>query len=571
MATKTYDAMVIGSGITGGWAAKELTEKGLDVLLLEAGRNIDPMLDYSEHVAPYDVRFRGLGDKKFMDENYPIQKQCYACREYNHHFFVNDKENPYTTPPDKPFLYLRGRQVGGRSIVWGRQVYRWSELDFKANDREGISIPWPVSYKDIAPWYDYVEEFIGVSGAKENLPQLPDGRFLPPMQMSAGEILMRERLLKHWKGERVLTIGRCAILTTAHKGRAACHYCGPCEHGCITRSYFSTLNSTLPAAEATGKLTLRPNSVVRELLYDPGSNRVTGASVVDAVTVEEFEFKAKLIFLCASTLESTRILLNSANTRYPKGLANSSGVLGHYLMDHIPGSGATGTYDGLEHVRDIGRRPNGVYIARFQNVKTQNPKYLRGYYFQGGSTRLGLLGGFQLATLGGQYPAGFGVQFKEAMKQLGPWQMSFGGAGECLPYYENRVEINKQVVDKWGIPVLHISMTWYENELAMYSEIRHAAAEMLEACGCKNVTTWGDARPGAPGKGIHEMGTARMGNDPKVSVLNKWNQSHDIKNLFVTDGSFMVSSACQNPSITYMAFTARAANYAVEQLRKGEL
>jgi choline dehydrogenase-like flavoprotein len=571
MMAKIYDAIVIGSGMTGGWAAKELTEKGLGVLLLEAGRDIDPNVDYSEHLAPYDLKFRGLGDRKFMDEHHPIQKQCYACREYNHYFFVDDKENPYTTPPDKPFLYFRGRQVGGRSIMWGRQVYRWSELDFSANEREGIGIPWPVSYKEIEPWYDYVEEFIGVSGAKEGLEQVPDGQFLPPMQMSAGEKLMREKLLSRWKGERILTIGRCAILTRNHKGRAACHYCGPCEHGCITRSYFSTLNSTLPAAQATGKLTLRPNSVVRHLLYDPKTNRITGASVVDAITTKELEFRAKVVFLCASTLESTRILLNSANHRYPNGLANSSGMLGHYLMDHIPGSGAVGTYEGLENVRDIGRRPNGVYIARFQNIKSTNSKYLRGYYFQGGSTRTGLLGGFHLATLGGEYPPGFGVQFKEAMKQLGPWQMRLGGAGECLPHYENKVEINKNVVDKWGIPVPHITATWYENELAMYSEIRNVAAEMIEACGCKNVTTWGDARPSPPGKGIHEMGTARMGGDPKTSVLNRWNQSHDIKNLFVTDGSFMVSSACQNPSITYMAFTARAANYAVEQMKRGDL
>ncbi|PYV42919.1 MAG: GMC family oxidoreductase [Acidobacteria bacterium] len=568
---KIYDAMVIGSGMTGGWAVKELTEKGLEVLLLEAGRNIDPNVDYSEHLAPYDVKFRGLGDRKFMDENYPIQKQCYACREYNHYFFVNDKENPYTTPPDKPFLYFRGRQVGGRSIMWGRQVYRWSDLDFKANEREGISIPWPVSYQEIEPWYNYVEEFIGVSGAKEGLDQLTDGKFLPPMQMSAGERLMREKLLRHWRGERVLTIGRCAILTRDHKGRAACHYCGPCEHGCITRSYFSTLNSTLPAAQATSKLTLRPNSVVRHLFYDPKTDRITGASVIDAVTFKELEFRAKVVFLCASTLESTRILLNSANSRYPNGLANSSGVLGHYLMDHIPGSGAVGTYEGLEDVRDIGKRPNGIYIARFQNMRTSSSKYLRGYAFQGESTRTGLLGGFHLATLGGQYPPGFGVQFKEAMKQLGPWQMGLGGAGECLPHYENKVEINKNLVDKWGIPVPHITATWHENELAMYSEIRSVAAEMLEACGCKNIGTWGDARPSPPGKGIHEMGTARMGSDPKTSVLNKWNQSHDIKNLFVTDGSFMVSSACQNPSITYMAFTARAANYAVEQMKKGDL
>jgi choline dehydrogenase-like flavoprotein len=571
MAAKVYDAIVIGSGITGGWAAKELTEKGLDVLLLEAGRNIDPQKDYSEHKMPYDVKFRGLTDAKFMEENYPIQRQCYACREYNHYFFVNDKENPYTTPPDKPYLFLRGRHVGGRSIMWGRQVYRWSDLDFLANEKEGIAIPWPVTYKDIEPWYDYVETFVGISGMKEGLSQLPDGKFLKPMAMSCGERIMRQKIGEKWKGERVVTIGRVAILTEDHKGRAACHYCGPCEHGCITLSYFSTLNSTLPAAQATGRLTLRPHSVVRSLLYNKDTNKVSGVNIVDGVSMKELEFQGKLIFLCASTLESTRLLLNSANVRYPNGLANSSGVLGHYLMDHLYGSGATGQYPGLEEYEDLGRRPNGIYVPRFQNINSKNPKYLRGYGFQGGSHRQGIVGGFQLPSLNMPLPGGFGAEFKEAMKKSGAWFMSLSGFGECLPDSRNKVEINKNVVDKWGIPVLHITADWYENDQAMYDEIRDVAAEMLEACGCKDVRTFGEKKPAPPGKGIHEMGTARMGNDPKTSVLNKWNQAHDIKNLFITDGSFMTSSACQNPSITYMAFTARAANYAVEQLKKGEI
>ncbi len=569
--TKIYDAIVIGSGITGGWAAKELTERGLEVLLLEAGRSIDPNVDYSEHKAPYDVKFRGLGDQKFMQENYPIQRQCYACREYNHYFFVNDKENPYTTPSDKPYLFLRGRQVGGRSIMWGRQVYRWSNLDFHANEKEGIAIPWPISYEDIEPWYDYVEEFIGISGAKEGLAQLPDGKFLPPMAMSCGEKLMRQKIGEKWNGERIVTIGRCAILTQEHKGRAPCHYCGPCEHGCMTRSYFSTLNSTLPAAQATGRLTLRPHSVVRHLIHDRKRNKLSGVHVVDGVGVKELEFFGKVIFLCASTLESTRILLNSANNRYPNGLANSSGVLGHYLMDHLYGSGARGEYPGLEEYYEIGKRPNGIYIPRFQNLKTKNPGYVRGYGFQGGSHRAGIMGGFQLHSLGGVTPPGFGVAFKEAMKQSGPWYMSLSGFGECLPDFRNKVEINKNVADKWGIPVLHITADWYENDLAMYRETRFVAAEMLEACGARTVTTFGDEKPAPPGKGIHEMGTARMGNDPKTSVLNKWNQAHDVKNLFVTDGSCMVSSACQNPSITYMALTARAANYAAEEMKRGSL
>jgi choline dehydrogenase-like flavoprotein len=567
--TKIYDAIVIGSGITGGWAAKELTEKGLEVLQLEAGRNIDPTTDYAEHKLPYELKFRGMGDRKFIEENHPIQKECYACTEYSHHFFVKDKEEPYTTPTDRPYLYFRGRHVGGRSIMWGRQTYRWSDLDFLANEKEGIATPWPVGYEDVEPWYNYVEEFVGVSGAKEGLSQLPDGRFLPPMAMSCGEKLMRRVIAEKWHGERVLTIGRCAILTQDHHGRAACHYCGPCERGCITGSYFSSLSSTLPAAQATGRLTLRPHSVVRRLIYDMKRDKVSGVHVIDGLTMKEVEFQARVVFLCASTLESTRILLNSANSRFPYGLANSSGVLGHYLMDHIYGSGASGVYPGLKESSDIGRRPNGIYIPRFQNVKSKQAKFLRGYGYQGASHRAGFQGGFQLPNLGTPLPAGFGVQFKESMKEAGPWHMSLSGFGECLPYYDNRVEINKSVVDKWGVPVLHITATWFENELAMYDQIRADAAEMLEACGAENVKIFGPPFPSPPGKGIHEMGTARMGNDPKTSVLNKWNQAHDVKNLFVTDGSFMVSASCVNPSITYMAFTARAANYAVEQLKKG--
>ncbi|MFN8006642.1 MAG: GMC family oxidoreductase [Terriglobia bacterium] len=571
MSSKVYDAIVIGSGITGGWAAKELTEKGMEVLLLEAGRPIDPNVDYSEHKMPYDVRYRGLTDLKFMEENYPIQRQCYACREYNHELFVKDKEHPYTTPEDKPFLYFRGRHVGGRSIMWGRQVYRWSDLDFKANEKEGWEIPWPIKYQDIEPWYDYVESFIGISGMKEGLPQLPDGKFQKPMAMSCGEWMIRQRLQDRWKGDRVLTIGRTAILTEPLQGRPACHYCGPCDQGCITRSYFSTLNSTLPAAMATGRLTLRPYSVVRFLTYDKNTNRVTGAHVVDGISMEELEFRAKLVFLCASTLESTRILFNSANPRYPSGLANSSGVLGHYLMDHLYGTGAAGDFPGLENYADAGRRPNGIYVARFQNVKSKNPKFLRGYGFQGSSHRFGYSGGFQFPGLSTELPPGFGAEFKEAVTHSGGWIASLSGFGECLPYYENKVEINKNVVDKWGIPVLHITADWYENELRMYEDIRVQAAEMLEACGVKNIRVHGTVKPGPPGKGIHEMGTARMGADPKKSVLNGRNQAHDIPNLFVTDGSCMVSSACQNPSITYMALTARAANYSVELLRKGGL
>ncbi len=554
----TYDAIVIGSGITGGWAAKELTEKGMQTLVLEAGQTIEPARDYVEHVPVWDVKFRGMRDRQY--EKVHRTAQQHIGDEWNAKFFVDDAENPYTTPPDQPYLFLRGRHVGGRSIMWGRQTYRWSDFDFEANVKDGHGVDWPIRYKDIEPWYDYVEDFIGVSGQAENLPQLPDSKFLPPMEMNCAEIHVREVVAKKFPDRR-LTIGRVGILTQDHKGRSACHYCGPCARGCITRSYFSSLHSTLPAAEATGKLTMRPFSVVHSLIFDAEARRITGVQVIDANTKQTIEYHAKVIFLCASTFESARILMNSATPEFSNGLANSSGQLGRNIMDHILGSGATGIIPGYEDHVQLGNRPNGIYMPRFRNIKDKHPGFVRGYGFQGGGAR-------DDWGRGSEMP-GFGVDFKNALRDPGPWRFNFSGFGECLPHPDNRLELNKDQVDAWGVPTLKISHKWRDNEMALFRDSQVTAAEMLEAAGAKDIVL--RTVPRLPGEGIHEMGSARMGRDPKTSVLNSWNQAHDVKNLFVTDGSFMASSSCVNPSLTYMAMTARACDHAVSLMKRSEL
>ena len=556
-----YDAIVIGSGITGGWAAKELTEKGLKVLVLEAGRPIVPEQDYAEHIPISEMKFRGMNDRKEQAESQPIQRTCYACEEWASKFFVSDVDNPYATDPGKPFAWIRGRQVGGKSITWGRQSYRWSDLDFEANVRDGIAVDWPIRYADIAPWYDYVEDFAGITGQAEGLPQLPDGHFLPPMEMNCAELHVKEAIAKHFGPERVMTIGRAAVLTRPHNGRYPCHFCGPCHRGCITRSYFSSLNATLPAAEKTGRLTMRPYSVVHSLIFDSQTRRVTGVRVVDGQTKKALEFTAKIIFVCGSTLESTRILLNSATPEFPDGLGNSSGQLGKNLMDHIMAGGARGTIPGLLDRIQTGRRPNGIYVPRFRNVSNKEKNFLRGYGFQGGAERAGWDRGI--------LAAGFGANFKNSLKQPGPWIMRFHGFGECLPNPENYVEIDKERVDAWGVPTLKIHCEWRENEKVMQEDMAVAAAEMLAAAGAQEIRPYIAHDP--PGLTIHEMGTARMGKDPKTSVLNAHNQAHDVPNLFMTDGACMASSSCVNPSLTYMALTARACDYAVSQMKKGDL
>ena len=548
--------------MTGGWAAKELTELGLRTLVLDAGRPIVPNKDYREHTPPWQMPFRGLGDRQTVARRQAVQRNSVTFDEMSHQFWVDDVDNPYSTPANKAFHWFRARQVGGKSIIWGRQVYRWSDLDFEANLRDGIGVDWPIRYADIAPWYDLVDRFIGVSGQAEGLAHLPDGPFLPPMAMNCVESHVRDRMASKFGRDRVLTMGRAAILTERHNGRAACHYCGPCHRGCVTRSYFSSVNATLPAAEATGRLTLLPYSIARHLVYDEQANRVTGVLVVDARTRETREYTARVVFLCASALESARILLNSATSRHPNGLANSSGQVGRNIMDHIKWGGASGTFDGWSDRQTIGQRPNGVYVPRFRNVTTRHPDFIRGYGFQGGAGRAGW-------EAKARAP-GIGLAFKEGLTRPGPWTMSFGGFGEMLPNPANRATLHPTLVDAWGIPTLHIEAAWSDNELAIHRDMNVTAAELLEAAGAKDIRP--DARgPSTPGNTNHEMGTARMGRDPKTSVLNGWNQTWDVPNVFVTDGACMASSGNQNPSLTYMALTARACHYAVDAMKRGDL
>ncbi len=555
MTQSDFDAIVVGSGMTGGWAAKELTELGLRTLVLEAGRPIVPAQDYVEHKPPWEMQFRGLGDRRTVAARQSVQRHSASFDELSHVFWTDDIDNPYSTPPDRPFYWFRARQVGGKSIIWGRQVYRWSDLDFEANLRDGIAVDWPIRYADLAPWYDHVERFIGVSGQAERLAHLPDGPFLPPMALNCVEQHVQQRMRSTFGRDRVLTIGRVAVLTAAHNGRAPCHYCGPCHRGCVTRSYFSSVNATLPAAQATRRLTLRPFSIVRSLVYDPRKARVTGVRIIDAQTKTEREYTARVIFLCASALESARILLNS-------GLANSSGQVGRNIMDHIKWGGASGQIDGWTDRRVIGDRPNGIYVPRFRNVTSRHPDFIRGYGFQGGAGREGWHAALRAP--------GIGPALKRRLTELGPWSMSFAGFGEMLPREENRATLHPTLVDAWGIPSLHIECRWSENELAIHRDMNVAAAELVEAAGAKHIKPRTDG-PSTPGGTNHEMGTARMGRDPKTSVLNAWNQSWDVPNLFVTDGAAMTSSGCQNPSLTYMALTARACHYAVEQLKRRDL
>ena len=564
-----YDAIVIGSGIAGGWAAKELTEKGLRTLVIERGRNVEHGKDYvTEHKRNWELPLRNqrlwVGTKGA--EEYQIQARTNQFRESVKHFFINDRKHPYIE--DAPFTWIQGDQVGGRSLIWGRQVYRWSDLDFEANLRDGHGVDWPIRYADIAPWYGYVERFIGVSGEKLGLPHLPDGEFQPPMELNAGEKVVKAGIERALPDRRV-TIGRVAILTQRLNGRLPCHYCGPCERGCSTGSYFSSQSSTLPAARATGRLTVVPNSIVHSLIYDAEKNRVTGVRVVDTVTKQTREYSARLVFLCASTLNTARVLLNSTSPRFPNGLANSSGVLGRYLMDHHFQAGAIGVIEGLLDRYYQGNRPNGMYIPRFRNLAddaSRRGDYVRGFGYQGGASREGW-------TRGGGQP-GFGVELKRKLRDPGRWTIGITGFGECLPRADNYVDLADQK-DDFGIPLLRIHCTWGENELAMRKDMAASAGEMLEAAGCKEIRTYDSYREGAfgaePGLAIHEMGTARMGRDPKTSVLNAYNQAHDVPNLFVTDGACMASSACQNPSITYMALTARACDYAVAELGRGNL
>ncbi|WP_020531782.1 GMC oxidoreductase [Flexithrix dorotheae] len=554
----TYDAIVIGSGISGGWAAKELSEKGLKTIVLERGYNIEHVKDYhTAQKAPWEFEHR-LRESKKVQEEYYVQSRTGQFNEATMHLWANDKDSPYTEV--KKFDWIRGYHVGGRSIMWGRQSYRWGDLDFEANAKDGIEIDWPIRYKDLEKWYDYVEGFAGISGQNEGLAHLPDGNFLPPMEMNCVEKHVQGRIAEHFD-DRIMTIGRVANLTQNHKGRNKCNYRSLCSRGCPYGAYFSSLSSTLPAAAATGNMTLRPNSIVNSIIYDKEQKKATGVRIIDAETNETIEFYAKVIFCNASTLGSTFILMNSTSDEFPDGLGNTSGTLGHYLMDHHFKVGARGAFDGFEDQYYYGRRANGIYIPRFRNLSEKRSDYIRGFGYQGGASR-GNWGR-------GVAEEGFGADFKEQMTNPGSWGMGLTGFGECLPYYDNKVTLNHNVTDKWGQPTLNIDCEFKENEMAMRKDMKESAAEMLEAAGAKNVKMY-DSDP-TPGLGIHEMGTCRMGKDPKTSMLNKHNQLHEVSNVYVTDGAAMTSAACQNPSLTYMALTARACDHAVNELKKRNL
>jgi choline dehydrogenase-like flavoprotein len=554
-----FDAIVIGSGITGGWAAKELCEKGLKVLMLERGRDIEHVKGYEEANKPaWEYPHRGSRTQQ-MIKDYPVLKRDYPLNERNLSYWASDKDCPYTEI--KRFDWFRGYHVGGRSLMWGRQSYRWSDFDFEANAKDGIAVDWPIRYKDIAPWYDHVETFAGISGALDGLPQLPDGKFLPPMDMNCVEKDVAARINKKYEHRRMI-IGRSANLTKAKPDEnRQCNFRNMCANGCPFGGYFSTQSSTLPAAMKTKNLTLRPFSIVTKIIYDKDKKKATGVEVLDAETNKTYTYDSKIIFLCASTLNSAWVLMNSATDVWPDGLGSSSGELGHNLMDHHLGVGAGGEVEGYEDKYYFGSRPNGFYIPRYRNLFGDKRDYIRGFGYQGGAGRQGWSREVAELSIGGD--------FKDAVSEPGHWSIGMGGFGETLPNHDNKVTLDKTRKDKWGLNILAIDCELRDNELKMRKDMINDAVEMLEAAGVKNVK--GRDGDGTLGRGIHEMGTARMGRDPKTSVLNSHNQVWDCLNVFVTDGACMASSACQNPSLTYMALTARAADYAFNELKKMNL
>ncbi len=561
MADNEYDAIVIGSGISGGWAAKELTQKGLKVLMLERGRDIKHVKDYVNATKEvWEFPHRG-GRTQQMIEDYPVLKRDYPLNETVLDYWVKDSESPYTEI--KRFDWFRGYHVGGRSLMWGRQSYRWSEQDFEENAKDGFGVDWPIRYKDVAPWYSYAEKFAGISGSKEGLAVLPDGDFLPAMEMNVVEKDVAARIKEYYKGTRHMFIGRTANITEPkpEQGRVNCQYRNRCWRGCPFGAYFSTQSSTLPAAMATGNLTLRPFAIVTKILYNKDTKKATGVEILDAETNKTYEYKSKIVFVNASALNSAWILMNSATDIWPDGLGSSSGELGHNVMDHHLGVGAGGMVEGYEDKYIYGRRPNGIYIPRFRNIGSDKRDYLRGFGYQGAASRQGW--SREIAEMS------IGADFKEAASEPGTWTMGMGGFGEILPYHENKITLDKTKKDKWGLNVLAFDVELKDNEKKMRIDMINDAKEMLEAAGVKNVTARdGD---GTPGRGIHEMGTARMGRDQKTSVLNGNNQVWDAKNVFVTDGACMTSASSVNPSLTYMALTARAADFAVSELKKGNL
>ncbi|MBD8488032.1 GMC family oxidoreductase [Echinicola sp. CAU 1574] len=559
MANQEYDAIVVGSGISGGWAAKELTEKGLKVLLLERGQDVKHVKDYKNAtLPPWEIPHRGRRTTE-MVENHPNLKRDYVLNELVLDWWAHEDSSPYVE--EKPFTWFRGYQVGGRSLLWGRQSYRWSDLDFEGNAKEGIAVDWPIRYKDIAPWYDYVEKFAGISGNRDGLDVLPDGQFMPAFAMNCVEKDVKDRIEKKFGGKRHFINARVANITQPLPGRPGCQSRNKCWLGCPFGGYFSTQSSTLPAAEATGNLTLRPYSIVHRLLYDKDTQKATGVEVVDAETMETIEYKSKIVFLCASALNSAQVLMRSATDIWPEGLGSSSGELGHNVMDHHFRLGASGSIEGYDDKYYFGRRPGGIYIPRYRNVGDDKRDYVRGFGYQGGASRSGWSRDVGEINIGGP--------LKEALTEPGPWSIGMTAFGEILPYHENKITLSKDVKDKWGMYALVMDAEIKDNEMKMRKDMMADAAEMLEAAGAKDIHTYDSGY--TFGQGIHEMGTARMGRDPKTSVLNEHNQVWDAKNVFVTDGAAMTSAAAVNPSLTYMALTARAASFAVEELKKGNL
>ncbi|BDW92558.1 GMC family oxidoreductase [Flagellimonas marinaquae] len=562
---ESYDAIVVGTGISGGWAAKELCENGLKTLVLERGPMVKHREDYpTANMDPWDFPHAGNATREDIKQQEKQSRTGYTTGAASKHWFVNDLDHPYNET--KRFDWMRGYHVGGRSIMWGRHSYRWSDIDFAANKNEGIAVDWPVRYKDIAPWYDKVESYIGVSGENLGLPQLPDGQFEPMMELNCVEDHVRGKVAEHFNG-RVITAGRVAHINSDKKfdgdGRVRCQFRNRCIRGCPFGAYFSSVSSTLPAAERTGNMTLRPDSIVHEVIYDPNTQKATGVKVIDRETKEEFEFKAKVIFLCASAIASTSILMQSKSDRFPNGLGNDSGELGHNIMDHHFLVGASGKFEGYEDKYYKGRKPNGIYIPRFRNLggDSDMKNFTRGYGYQGGAGR----GNYEELIA----EASFGKDYKDAMLTPGGWTMNMLAFGEILPYHDNKMTLDYDKKDKWGLPTVTFDAEIRENEINMRKDMQDQAVQMLEKAGAKDITPYD--RPYALGLGIHEMGTARMGRDPKTSVVNGNNQVHGCKNVYVTDGAFMTSASCVNPSLTYMAFTARAANHAAQELKKGNI
>ncbi|MDN4502895.1 GMC family oxidoreductase [Alteromonadaceae bacterium BrNp21-10] len=559
---KVYDAIVIGSGITGGWAAKEFTERGLKTLMIERGRVVEHQKDYiGEGKAPWETPYRTHVDKNLIHDQHQIQQQCYAFNDLTKHFFGNDRDLPYSTEKDTTFSWIRANQLGGKSLLWHRQSYRLSDHDFNANKLDGYGNDWPIRHDDLANWYSHVERHAGISGAADNLEQLPNSEFIPPFEMMAPEKAIKAAIEKQFPG-RSMIMGRTAHLTKPEphhlaQGRGPCMARSECHRGCSFGAYFSTQSSTLPAAVATGNLEVAPNSVVHSLIYDDKTGRVSGVRVIDNDDLSEREYFAKVVFLCASTLGTTQIMLNSKSTHFPNGIANSSGVLGHYLMDHNYNAKVSGDIEGFEEDYFSGRRPTGIYIPNFYYKPDKSRPFLRGFAFSGGAYREN--------WVGQQHEDGIGADFKQRIRNGGKWKFGISAQGEMLPRYENQVSLHPTLKDKWGIPQLHFDVNYTDNEKAMMEAAAVEGEKMLKAAGLTNVKSNTTDRP--PGIAIHEVGTARMGRDPKDSILNGFNQCHDVKNLFVTDGASFCSSAVQNPSLTFMAITARAVDYAVKEMQ----